>query len=91
MKAPPPIPLAIGLNIPTRHAVATSALTASPHFLSINAPIPEQRPSSAATTPSFDSTVPASLISVFSLYLLSVVSDKLVELLTNPSTRPGSF
>lgn len=56
MKAPPPIPLDTGCTTPRHSAAATAASTAWPPARSAATPISEHRPSSAATTPTSDST-----------------------------------
>ena len=87
MKAPPPIPLAIGLTTPTHNAVATAASTACPPCLSMDAPISEQRSSSAATTPCSDSTISVLSAPIFVSYLLPPLSAQ--ELRSLPLTiRP---
>jgi len=56
IKPPPPTPLAIGYTTPRQRAAATAASTAWPPARRNDAPISEQRASSAATTASIDST-----------------------------------
>uniref|UniRef100_A0A2P2JYN6 Uncharacterized protein MANES_03G029500 n=1 Tax=Rhizophora mucronata TaxID=61149 RepID=A0A2P2JYN6_RHIMU len=80
MKAPPPIPLDIGLTTPTHKVVATAASTACPPCLSIDTPISEHLPSSAATTPCSDSTTSALLTSSPTLSTFPPLSTQQIKL-----------
>lgn len=82
MKPPPPIPLAIGFTTPTHRATATDASTAWPPDRRTDAPISEQRASSAATTAPIDSTV-----SLFCIFLFPPSNKLELELELPPNVR----